>query len=73
VTCYCESCQQDTGGEFMGEKHTQAAAGSAEALNDTAEVAKTKPEWQSPILTKLPAVEAGGAGPTGVYDGSLYS
>jgi len=57
----------------MGEKKTQAAAGSAEALNDAAEVAKIKPEWESPILTKLPAVEAGSTLAGAGYDGGIYS
>jgi hypothetical protein len=42
----------------MGKNHTQATAVTAKTLSGTVEAAKSKPEWETPVVSKLPAVEA---------------
>jgi hypothetical protein len=46
-----------------------ARAKSVEGVEDPAE----RREWESPVLTKLPAVEAGAAPNTGSIDSGVYS
>jgi len=56
----------------MSEGSVKAWDGPAKSGGGTVDVVDAKHEWESPIFTKLPAVESGSSS-EGTFDGSLYS